>query len=146
MIREFFICVVAVIFTAILFRAPMRGILLSSLLGGVGYILFKILSSDSKSPIIAYFTATFFITVFSEIFARLLKMPATIFTVPAIIPLVPGIGLYRTMLNLVQNNGRASESGSITILAIVSIAMAMVMTSLLTKIINTLVNTSYKKL
>ena len=36
--------------------------------------------------------------------ARKLKQPATVFVIPGIILLVPGLGMYKTMLYLVQND------------------------------------------
>ena len=40
----------------------------------------------------------------SEILARKLKQPAVVFIIPGIIPLVPGLGMYNTMLYLIQND------------------------------------------
>ena len=40
----------------------------------------------------------------SEILARKLKYPAILFVIPGIIPLVPGLGMYNTMLYLIQND------------------------------------------
>ena len=113
---------------AILFRVPKRGLLPTSLLGGCGYVIFLILSLGRSNQMIAYFFATFFVAICSEVFARMMKMPATIFTVPGIIPLVPGIGLYNTMMHLVQNSGNVSQTGTDTLLAVVGMAMAMVLT------------------
>jgi uncharacterized membrane protein YjjB (DUF3815 family) len=65
-----------------------------------------------------------------EIFARRFKMPATIFIFPAIIPIVPGLGLYETMLAFVQNDIlSALEIGADTIFNIVSMAIAMALVS-----------------
>ncbi|MFZ7131138.1 MAG: threonine/serine exporter family protein [Eubacteriales bacterium] len=137
-IIDFFTCVPATFFFAILFKVPHKALLPSSLLGGVGFTLFKTLSTPQFSEMGAYFIATLIITICSEILARIMKMPATIFTVPAIIPLVPGIGLYTTMMYLVQNQRTmASQTGASTLLAIVAMAMAMVLTSILTKSIHT---------
>ena len=41
---------------------------------------------------------------YSEIMARVTKVPVPVYMVPCVIPLVPGVGLYRTMLCLVQND------------------------------------------
>ena len=67
-----------------------------------------------------------------EIFARKFKMPATIFIFPSVIPMVPGFGLYQTMLALVQNNiPQALETGVNTILNIAAMAIAMALVSVM---------------
>ena len=50
------------------------------------------------------FVAALLVSYISEILARKLKQPAIIFIIPGIIPLVPGLGMYNTMLYLVQND------------------------------------------
>ena len=37
------------------------------------------------------------LSIISEIFARIFKEPVTVFSIPGIIPLVPGLPLYRAM-------------------------------------------------
>lgn len=137
LLKYFIICLLATFFFAIIFKVPNKALLPSSLLGAFGYILFLCLSSDASNYMSAYFIATLAITICSEILARIMKMPATVFTVPAIIPLVPGVGLYTTMMYLVQNQGDlASKTGASAILSIIAMAMAMVLTSILTRSIN----------
>jgi len=146
LLTYFFLSIIATFFIAILFRVPKKGLLPTSLIGGSGYAIFLALSPGTSNQMVAYFFATFFITICSEVFARIMKMPATIFTVPGIIPLVPGIGLYNTMMHLVQNSGNISQTATDTLLAVVAMAMAMVLTSLLTKNINNLITSLFTKL
>ena len=61
--------------------------------------------------------------IYAELHARLLKTPATLFVVPAILPLVPGGSLYYTMENAVH--GRLDEArvfGQQTLIAALAIA------------------------
>ena len=132
--RDFLICIPATVFFAILLKAPARTVLVSAVLGGAGYALYEWTSPLMDSYIAGYFIGTLFMAVCSEILARAMKMPATIFIIPAIIPLVPGIGLYNTMMYLVQGKDKqAGQTGIYTILAIVAMAMALVLTAILTK-------------
>lgn len=41
--------------------------------------------------------AAAFAQIYSEILARICKAPATLFTIPTVVPLIPGGALYRTM-------------------------------------------------
>lgn len=139
MLHDFLICIPATAFFALLFKVPRRAILISAVLSGVGYALYDWVTPVLGTAIAGYFLGTLLMAVLSEILARVMKMPATIFIIPAIIPLVPGIGLYNTMMYLVQGqNAKAGQTGTVTILAIVSMAMALVLTSILTKAITVL--------
>ena len=55
---------------------------------------------------------------FSEICARLTKVPVPVYMVPCVIPLVPGSALYATMFNLVSGNYSAAASAALTTLAV----------------------------
>lgn len=144
-LRDFLICVPATVFFCILFKVPKKAILISSLLGGAGYVVYDLTSPVFGSTIAGYFLGTLFMAIFSEILARTMKMPATIFMIPSIIPLVPGVGLYKTMEYLVQaQNARAAQTGTSTILAIVAMAMAMVLTGIITKTIQQVISSIIK--
>lgn len=55
---------------------------------------------------------------FSEISARLTKVPVPVYMVPCIIPLVPGSALYAAMFNLVAGNYTAAADAGITTLVV----------------------------
>ena len=61
--------------------------------------------------------------VYAELLARRLKTPATLFVVPAILPLVPGGTLYYTMENVVHGRMEAARSyGQQTLIAAMALA------------------------
>lgn len=130
-IRDFFICIPAAAFFAILFKVPSKSVLVSAVLGSAGYVVYELISTYLGSIITGYFIATLLMAVCSEILARVMKMPTTVFIIPAIIPLVPGLGLYNTMMYLVQGqDAKAGQTGISTIMAIIAMAMALVFTSI----------------
>ena len=55
---------------------------------------------------------------FSEICARLTKVPVPIYMVPCVIPLVPGSALYATMFHFVSGNYAAAGSAALTTLVV----------------------------
>ena len=64
-----------------------------------------------------------FAVIYAEVLARSLKTPATLFVVPAILPLVPGGSLYYTMEIAVHNRMEAARSfGQQTLVAALAIA------------------------
>jgi uncharacterized membrane protein YjjB (DUF3815 family) len=85
-------------------RTPFRALILSALLGSFGYMIYFMINDYIANELAAYFFGTMFVSVTGEVLARIMKMPSTVFVIPSIIPLVPGYGLYRAMLQLVQNN------------------------------------------
>lgn len=56
------------------------------------------------------FIATLFAAILSEIFARLIKTPATVILVPPIIAFVPGSSLYYTIQALVEGEAAVASS------------------------------------
>lgn len=83
--------------------SPKKALIASGFAGAVGWTVYYFLVPYT-SNVSANFTAAILVTLISEILAKRLKQPAIIFIIPGIIPLVPGLGMYNTMLYLVQSN------------------------------------------
>lgn len=85
-------------------NVPKRSVILSSVLGGIAYMLYDLILYHFGHIYLATFFASVFVAVYSELLARRFKMPAIIFIVPGIVALVPGVGLYKTILKLIDND------------------------------------------
>ena len=121
-------CFVAALAFSILVHQPPRTIFISSLIGTAGYALF-LLSGQST---LGYFLATLFIGFSCEICARVMKRTATLFVTGAIITLVPGVGLYRTMRYVAEGEySLAVTTGTATLLGLCGIALAITITSVI---------------
>lgn len=119
---------------AYVFRAPRRSVLPAALIAAAGYLLFAVICEYTDSHIVAYFTGTLIISLLSELMARLLKMPATVFMTTAIIPLVPGADLYNAMRLLLEGRyAQAGETGAAVMLSIGAMAMAVAINTLVIK-------------
>ena len=70
--------------------------MLASLGGAVGWSVFLALGG-MEQEIMQYFIASLALAVYAEIIARLTKKPATCTLIIAVLPLVPGGGIYYTM-------------------------------------------------
>ncbi len=128
-IHEFLICSVAVCAFCFLGRTPKRTVIASSLMSGGAYVVYRLVNVGTDREVFAYFIATLFIALLSEVFARIFKMPSTIFIFPGIIPLVPGVGLYNSMLCLVRDehqNFAVTAVNTIFIAGAIAIAVAIV--------------------
>lgn len=77
---------------------------------------------------------------YSQLMARLLRSPATVFMIPSIIPLVPGSMLFYTMSWALRGDlGKFSESGAETLISALAIAVGMVAVILCFGIVTSLV-------
>ncbi|MBA5850589.1 threonine/serine exporter family protein [Clostridium sp. cel8] len=96
-----------------------RDLIFSSIGGGITWFIYLLTFHYFHSSIIfAYFMASLIGSLYSEIMARVLKTPVTSFVIGAIIPLVPGGGMYNTMFETVQGNIDGSIETGIQTLAI----------------------------
>ncbi len=103
-IRDFVGGAIAIFFFAYVIHSPKRTLIISSLTGGFAYLIFRIFSVALGKELIGYFVGSFLISASGEICARIFKIPANVLIFPSILLLVPGTGLYRSMLYLVQSD------------------------------------------
>ncbi len=62
------------------------------------------LADTGLNPVLSTLAASFCIAVVSQIFSKLYKSPVIIFSVPGVIPLVPGGLAYDAMRHFVEND------------------------------------------
>ncbi len=90
---------------AMVINIEKRLLLWAGLGGALGFCVALAFNPSSLSlSVPQIFVGTVVVGVYSEIMAKYLKTPATVFCVPGIFPLVPGITAYQTMQSLVENN------------------------------------------
>ena len=135
-VKALVFCSLASFFFGMLLSAPKKSLIPSAVIAALGYYVFYIFSYFGLSIMLGGFLGTMLIAISGEIFARIFKMPATVFVFPAVIPLVPGIWLYETMLFLVQGDyaGFATK-GTDTVFFAGVMAGAIAVTSFLFKAI-----------
>ena len=92
---------VAAAFYQLLWNAPPKAVPAAAAVGTVSYAVYAALDIYGQKYF-GYFSATLLAAVMSELLARKMKMPSTIFLFPGIVPLVPGMGVYETMLYFVR--------------------------------------------
>lgn len=118
-------------------NSPKEQLIPCGITGAIGWVTYYLSSITMSNPIYSNFLASLMVAILSEIFARKLKKPAILFIIPGILPLVPGLGLYNTMLYLIQGNyGMAISKGTDTILIGGAIALAMLVVTSIIRTIN----------
>lgn len=65
--------------------------------GALGWLAFRLAAYGLNSDIARYFAATVVVSIYAECMARRFRTPASLYLVIALIPLVPGGGIYDTM-------------------------------------------------
>lgn len=115
-----------VVALAILFHVPKKYLLFSGLVGAGGWLVYLLVTGETQNPMISAFLAAFFVALLSQIFARIFKAPVTVYLVSGILPLVPGVGMYRMVYYMLQgNNAQASYYFSYTLQIAGMIALAI---------------------
>ena len=115
---------------AYFFHISRYDILWTSLFGALGWLAYLVVSGDLASPTLAYMAGALVVGLLSEVFAVILKKPATVYIVPGIIPFVPGGGMYETMFLAVLGRQDAASSAAFTTLsAAAAIAVGIALAS-----------------
>ncbi len=87
---------------AVVFNIRDKNLVFSAIGGMIGWMLFYGLSFVIQDDIIKYFVASVAVSFYSRYMAKRTKSPVLVFLVVAIIPLVPGYSIYKTMENLLM--------------------------------------------
>lgn len=125
----------------LIFNIHFRHIFFSAFTGGAGWALFQLIKEMGQAPVIACFVAACLVAALGEAFARLRKEASLVFIIPGILPLVPGIGLYRTMLSLLQDNlSLTAEVATETFLLTGSIAVGILLISSFVRALSKIMN------
>ncbi len=121
---------------AILFNIRGFNVVLAAAGGAAGWLAYLLSMSLSGGPIFSFFIASIAVGMYAELTARIRRAPATTFAICAVIPLVPGGGMYYTMFESIQGNTtRSLELGMATLLTAGAIATGLVLVSSVTNLI-----------
>ena len=113
----------------LLFNIRGKTLLWSSLGGTLGWLVYT-LASPLANDILQYFLATVATAVYSELMARVMKKPATGFQIVALLPLVPGGGIFYTMeYCVIGNNAMFLSTGLHTLGIAGALAMGVLLVS-----------------
>lgn len=124
------------LFFAMMFNINGKRLIYAACTGAIGGTILYLLTSNHINKIEALFVATLIISILSEIIARKTKSPVIFYLLPSLIPLVPGAGMYYTMLNVVKEDyDMALNVGLNTLLEVSSIVIASTIISSFIKII-----------
>ena len=88
----------------VLFNIRGKKLLVATLGGFLAWMVFIMLGWLIANEPVRYFIVSVVTSVYSEVFARIMKTPRTTFWIVCLIPLVPGSALYYTMSYALNNS------------------------------------------
>lgn len=136
MVENFIFAFLATLGYSVLFNVPKKLIFLSSLGGAFGWMGFWALGINGTAPVTAAFIGATIVAIWGEILSVRVKEIVTIFFIPGIVPLVPGSGMYHTMLAIIQGDfAGAAVVGSETLFVAGAIASGLIMISSISRLI-----------
>jgi len=99
--------------SGLIFNVRGYKIIFTGLSGVAGYLSYSLMLDLTGQSVLSIFVGAVVVGFYSEIAARLLKSPSTVFSIPGIFTLVPGITAYEAITLLTGN--KVSEGLSKTI-------------------------------
>lgn len=109
---------------ALIINVPRRVLALCGLSGAISWMVYWFCTQLSFGRLVSNLIATTIIGILGFFFAKKKKCPMTVFNIPGIMPLVPGVSAYQAVSALVD--GRLSEGEDLILqVAIIIIAIAM---------------------
>lgn len=95
----------AVICFSIVLGVPKRFLALTGITGAIGWVSFLICTSIFNfSMIFASLISAIVIAIVSVILSKIFGVIVTVFFIPGILPIVPGVSLYRMVYNMLSRN------------------------------------------
>ena len=139
-------CFFATFAFSIIFNIRGRFIIWASLGGAISWFFYKIFLYSTASNVTSMFASAVIFTTYAEILARKLKTPVTTLVVCGLIPLVPGSGMYYTMSSIIDGGIYHSLELAVSTLASAgSLALGVIFSSTITRIIVNFKNKKYSK-
>lgn len=136
MILEVIYAFISTLGFGILFNVRNNNLIFSAIGGALGWFFYSLLLKYNQSAMTAIFIASIVISIYSEIMSRVLKNPVTLFLICALIPLVPGSGMYYTIYEAVQGDIMSSLNKGIEALSLAgAIAVGIILVSSLSRLI-----------
>ncbi|MEG1526694.1 MAG: threonine/serine exporter family protein [Erysipelotrichaceae bacterium] len=119
----------------ILFNIRGKKLFSAALGGSIGAIIYTYALQNGMDEVIAMLVASIVFSIFSEICARIYRTPVTTYIICALIPLVPGKGMYNAMVQAVAGDTMKAMQIAFDTLSIAgALALGIILVSTLTRL------------
>lgn len=104
MIIQTFGAFISTVAFSVVLRVPKKYMPYVGIGGALGWFVYLLLNKIGFVMVFSTFVAASVVALISHTFARIWKAPVTIFLISGILPLVPGLGMYRTVYQITKGN------------------------------------------
>lgn len=109
---------------ALTINVPRRALNLSGISGVIGWMVYWFAARAGMGRMLSNLMGAFVIGILGLMFARKKKCPVTVFNIPALVPLVPGVPAYQAVRALVNGQTLEAETAILRV-GIVTCAIAL---------------------
>ncbi|GKU23860.1 threonine/serine exporter family protein [Clostridium folliculivorans] len=121
----------------IIFNIKGKNLIFSSIGGMISWIIYKLALQKTGSDIAGLFISSIVFSAYSEACARILKTPVTTIVICALIPLVPGGGMYYTMYEAIRGDmNKSFQTLATTLASAGTLALGVIFVSTITRLIS----------
>lgn len=121
---------------AILFNIKGKNSLFAGIGGTLAWFVYKLVLLMGCNNLTSMFISALILSIYAEICARILKTPVTTILACALIPLVPGGGMYDTMYEAIQGNALATWNKALSTMSSAGVlALGILFVSTITRLI-----------
>ena len=136
LLRMSFVSFIITLGIGILFNIKGKKLLFAALGGGLSWYCYSLPLSLGLSEVSSLFISALVFSTYSEVLARIFKTPVTSFVICALFPLVPGSGMYYTMLATINGDlQNAVHLGINTLANAGTLALGVIFISTITSLI-----------
>lgn len=136
LLRMSFVSFIITFGFGILFNIKGKRLLFAALGGGLSWYCYSLPLSLGLSEVSSLFISALVFSTYSEVLARIFKTPVTSFVICALFPLVPGSGMYYTMLATINGDlQNAVHLGINTLANAGTLALGVIFISTITSLI-----------
>lgn len=109
---------------ALTINVPRKALFLSGVSGVVGWIAYFLTFRLGLGRMVSNLIGAFLIGILGLFFARIKKCPVTVFNIPALVPLVPGVPAYQAVRAMATGNNALAEDLILRV-GIITVAIAL---------------------
>lgn len=118
MIKQIVLAFFASLCLVILFNIDRKKLIWAGFCGSIGWIVYLIVVKYTSSPTMGSFAGAFVLGLYSELMAKILKAPASEFSIPGMFPLVPGLTAFNSVKYFVEKNNSAALAAGMQTLSV----------------------------
>lgn len=115
---------------------PRKSLVTGGIVGVIGWLGFWVLNSHGAGIFIASFVCSLLLATVGQFAARWHKMPLTVFYIPGLAPVVPGITSYQAFRDLLVHDYREATFGLMNVgFSAIGITCGLVVSDIITRIV-----------